>query len=126
MADEPGHRQTEMKQAVFEFVAAPADEAFGGLKCQRVIRFDQVAGFAGQLAGHAHLAGQNGALGLLAAGAEAALDKGLVQPGARHGAAPRQADLWYTRRCTSRKVLRNMSFSATVFCTKSESMGSSA
>ena len=115
----------EMSQAVLQLIAPPADVAFGGLQCQRVFRFDQVAGFARQLAGHAHLPGQNGPLGFLPAGAQAAFDKRLVQPRAWHGAAPRQMDLWYTRRCTSRKVLRNISFSATVFCTNSESIGTS-
>ena len=76
-----------MFQAVFEFVAAPADEAF------RSVRMSSSSGLTGSLGLRAtrpltrNLAGENGALGFFAAGKEAALNEGLVKPQTWHGAA---------------------------------------
>ena len=81
-------RQSEVAQPVFEFGAAAAHVALDSGQGQLVSGGDRVAGLAGQLSAHANLAGEDGAFGRLTAGAEAALDEGLVEPREWHGARP--------------------------------------
>ena len=83
--------ELEMEQAVFQFISAPADVAFGSLQRQCCIRLDQVAGFGNNLSSDAHLPGQNGALGFLATRAKAAVDESLIQSRSWHGMACQEA-----------------------------------
>jgi hypothetical protein len=73
-----------MLQAVFEFVAAAADEALGSGKIEGIAGFNEITGFLGPMAAQENLSGQNRASGLFAGGAESLLDEGLIKAKARH------------------------------------------
>ena len=69
----------KMVEGVFELEAAAADVFFLGEQNDLVAGFDGVAGFAGGLVVDFDLAGHDGALGFLAALAEAAFNHRLIQ-----------------------------------------------
>ena len=74
-----GDIDLKVAEGVFEFEAAATDEFVLADEGKLVVGFDGVAGFTGELAIDVDLAGEDGALGFLAAVTEAALDEGLVQ-----------------------------------------------
>jgi hypothetical protein len=71
-----------MIERALELVAATADEILAARDFDLIALAHGIAGLAGNLAVDAHLPGHHGALGLFAALTQAALDEGLVQPGA--------------------------------------------
>ena len=81
----PGGIDIKVGERMLEFVAAAADEFFGGVQRKFIIGGNGIAGLSRGLLIDAHLPGHNGALGLFATGAKAALDEFLVQPFHRAG-----------------------------------------
>src|SRR5262245_57859663 len=75
-----GDGEAEVLEGVFEFAAAAADIAFGGDQDELVLSTDGIAGFTGEAIIDADLSGEDGALGLLAAFAQAALDQRHIHP----------------------------------------------
>src|SRR5262249_54880237 len=76
---EPAHLDLEMAEGVFQFSPAAADVFFAGAQGHFVVRTHRIAGLVRRLLIDLDLASHDGALGLLAALAQALFDKGDVQ-----------------------------------------------